>query len=93
VFNPDNRLEARQTMFLSWRAGFDREWFNTAVQQARLERDENRRREMYYEIQERFMREGPFGYIFQQVRHLAIRAELRDVVHHAFKVNYATARK
>jgi peptide/nickel transport system substrate-binding protein len=93
VFNPDNRAEARQGMFLSWRASFYREWFNDAVQRARLERDPEQRKLMYYEIQERFMREGPFMYNFQQVRQLAMRNEVREFKHHAFKVYYTTARK
>lgn len=59
VYNPDNRAEAKQTMFLSWRAGFDREWFNQAVLGARLIRNEAERAARYHEIQERFMREGP----------------------------------
>ncbi len=93
VFNPDNRAEARQGMFLSWRAGFYREWFNDAVQRARLERDPEQRKLLYYEIQERFMREGPFMYNFQQVRQLAMRNEVREFKHHAFKVFYTSARK
>lgn len=93
VFNPDNRPEARQTMFLSWRAGFDRPWFNDAVQRARLIRDENARREAYYEIQERFMREGPFAYAFQSYRQLAMRREVQGITHHAFDVGYHGVRK
>lgn len=93
VFNPDNRAEAKQTMFLSWRASFSKEWFNDAVQRARLERDEEKRKQLYYEIQERFMVEGPFMYNFQQVRQLAMRNEVKELKHHAFKVFYVTARK
>jgi peptide/nickel transport system substrate-binding protein len=93
VFNPDNRAEARQTMFLSWRASFDRPWFNDMVLRARMERDPEQRKLMYHEIQERFMREGPFMYNFQQVRQLAMRNEVREFKHHAFKVWYTTARK
>jgi peptide/nickel transport system substrate-binding protein len=93
VFNPDNRAEAKQTMFLSWRAAFDRAWFNDAVQRARLERDEAKRIALYYEIQERFMREGPFMYNFQQIRALAMRKEVRALDHHAFRVFYTSASK
>jgi len=93
VFNPDNRPEARQTMFLSWRASFDRPWFNDMVQRARLERDETKRREMYYEIQERFMREGPFLYTLQSYRQLAMRRDVQGIIHHAFEVSYHGVRK
>jgi len=93
VYNPDNRPEAKQTMFLSWRASFDREWFNDAVQRARLERDPDKRVALYYEIQERFMREGPFMYNFQEFRQLAMRREVQGLAHHAFQVYYTTARK
>ena len=93
VFNPDNRAEAKQTMFLCWRASFAKEWFNDAVERARLERDEEKRKQLYYEIQERFMVEGPFMYNFQQVRQLAMRKEVSELKHHAFRVYYTTARK
>lgn len=93
VFNPDNRMEARQTMFLSWRTSFSSDWFNEAVTKARLIRNEEERRQAYYEIQRRFMQEGPFAYAFQRTRTLGVNNAVADLQQHAFRVFYITARK
>jgi peptide/nickel transport system substrate-binding protein len=93
VFNPDNRPEARQTMFLSWRASYFDGDMNALVDRARLIRNEEERRQAYYAIQRRFMEEGPFFYAFQRTRNLAVGNQIADIAQNAFKVSYFSATK
>ena len=93
VFNPDNRAEARETMYLSWRVSYYDEEMNRAVVAARRERDPDRRIQMYHAMQRRFMQEGPFIYAFQQVRLLAVGPGLRDIKQSSRRVAYNTATK
>lgn len=93
VFNPDNRAEAKQTMFLSWRASYNNDEMNKLVMAARLEKDENKRVAMYHQIQRNFMQDGPFAYIFQQYRQIAMNAQVKEISQNPFKVWYNTAVK
>ena len=93
VFNPDNRAEARQTMYLSWRVSYYDEAMNQAVLAARRERDSEQRIQMYHALQRKFMQEGPFIYAFQQVRLLAVGPALKDIKQSARRVAYNTATK
>lgn len=93
VFNPDNRAEAKQTMYLSWRVSYYDEAMNQAVLAARRERDPEQRIRMYHELQRKFMQEGPFIYAFQQVRLLAVAPALKDIKQSARRVAYNTATK
>jgi peptide/nickel transport system substrate-binding protein len=93
IYNPDPRPEAKQTMYLSWRAGYYDPSMNEAVMAARRERDPEQRILMYHALQRRFMQEGPFIYAFQQVRLLAVGPALKDIKQSARRVAYATAVK
>lgn len=93
VFNPDNRAEAKQTMFLSWRASFADQWFNDAVLKARLDRDDAARVAQYDTILRRFMTEGPFFYIFQEERYVGATRDVKALAMNPFKVWYTTASK
>jgi peptide/nickel transport system substrate-binding protein len=93
VFNPDNRAEARQAMFLSWRASYANEEMNKASDAARRETNPDVRLSMYHAIQRRFMQEGPFFYIFQNYRTLAVTNNLKEITQNQFKVWYTTAVK
>ncbi len=91
--NPDNRLEARQTMFPAWRMSFFDPWFNAAVPAARMEVDVEKRRAMYHEIATRFMHEGPNAYLFQGVANYRLSNAVKDMVITDSRVIYATATK
>lgn len=93
VYNPDNRAEAKQGMFLSWRAAYHDESMNKAVLAARLETDPAKRVASYHDIQRRFMAEGPFFYIFQRERIMGAHKDLKSITFHPFRVWYATATK
>jgi peptide/nickel transport system substrate-binding protein len=93
IFNPDNRAEARHTMYLSWRVSYYDEAMNQAVLAARRERDPEQRIQMYHALQRKFMQEGPFIYAFQQVRLLAVGPALKDIKQSARRVAYSTATK
>ncbi|MDR0251650.1 MAG: ABC transporter substrate-binding protein, partial [Brucellaceae bacterium] len=65
IFNPDNRAEAKQTMYPSWRASYFDEAVNKEVDAALFEKDEAKRAELYYALQKEMMEKGPQAYMFQ----------------------------
>lgn len=92
-YNPDNRLEAKQSMFPSWNAAWKSEWFDEMWMKSRMEKDPAKRIAMYREIQLRHMQESGMVYMFQAVRNIAVHKSLKDIKMHSFRVWYATATK
>jgi ABC-type transport system substrate-binding protein len=66
---------------------------NQAVLKARLERDPEARIAQYQTILKRFQQDGPFFYIYQQMRNLGVHSQLKEIQASAFKVWYTTAVK
>lgn len=71
--NPDNRAEARQTMFPTWTAGWFRADFNERVNAATFTTDPDRRRQMWRELALEHLQDGPFAYMFQLLDSIALR--------------------
>lgn len=86
--NPDNSDEANLTMFPTWRASWFDESFNTATEEALFESDADKQREMYFELQQRHMEEGPFAYMFQMLDTAATRGNVEDWTWNAFRTYY-----
>jgi peptide/nickel transport system substrate-binding protein len=93
VMNPDNRPEAKLAQYPSWRAAWQDPAMNELGAKAMMERDPEKRRALYREIQLKTMRDGPMAYMFQVVRSTAIRTEVQGFQMSPFKVGYETATK
>lgn len=95
VFNPDNSDDFKGTMFPAWRVGWDVEalGLNHKVIAARSERDPEKRRRLYRELQEVQLEQSPLIYMFQRIENVAMRAEIEALPMTAFKKFYAMASK
>ncbi|MBM3546368.1 MAG: hypothetical protein FJX54_05420 [Alphaproteobacteria bacterium] len=93
VMNPDNRPEAKLAQYPAWRAAWQDPAMNELGQKAMMERDSEKRKALYREIQLKNMQEGPMAYLFQVVRSIAVRNEVKGFEMSAFKVGYETASK
>ncbi len=91
--NPDNRPEARLAQYPSWRSSWQDEKVNEMAEAARMERDPAKRIAMYHDIQRYMMKNGPMAYIYQTVRPIALRKEIKGFAITPFNVVYATAGK
>ena len=91
--NPDNRPEARLAQYPSWRSSWQDTKINEMADAARMERDTTKRIAMYHEIQKYMMDNGPMAYIYQTVRPIAVRKEIKGFAMTPFDVDYSTAGK
>ena len=91
--NPDNRVEARLAQYPSWRSSWQDTGVNDMAEAARMERDPAKRIAMYHEIQRFMMKNGPMAYIYQTVRPIALRKDVKGFAITPFNVDYATAGK
>ena len=91
--NPDNRTEARLAQYPSWRSSWQDEAINAQADAARMERDPAKRVQMYHAIQKHMMENGPMAYIYQTVRPIAVRKEIKGFAITPFHVYYDTAGK
>ena len=76
--NPDNSEEAQLTGVLAWRNAWPAEETTPLVAEAVLEKDGDKRAEMYREIQRIHQQASPFAPMFQQVEQAAMREEVED---------------
>ena len=93
VFNPDNRMEAKQTMYPSWRASFFEEAINKEVDAALFEKDEAKRKQMYFDLQQEIMQKGPSAFIFQQYGVAGANKAISNWSWNAFRAYYSLAAK
>jgi peptide/nickel transport system substrate-binding protein len=93
VMNPDNRREANLAQYPAWRAAWQDPAMNELGQKAMMERDPEKRRALYREIQLKTMQDGPMAYMFQVVRSIAVRNEVKGFQMSPFRVGYETAAK
>jgi peptide/nickel transport system substrate-binding protein len=91
--NPDNRTEAKLAQYPSWRSSWQDLAINEQAEAARMERDPAKRIAMYHEIQKYMMKNGPMAYIYQTVRPIALRKEIKGFAITPFNVAYRTAGK
>ena len=91
--NPDNRVEAKLAQYPSWRSSWQDVKVNEMADAARMERDPAKRIAAYHEIQRYMMKNGPMAYMFQTIRPIALRKDIKDFAMTPFNVVYATAGK
>ena len=78
--NPDNRPEAKLTGKLAWRNAWADDEMNQMVVDARNEVDVAKRKQMYLDIQEKLMHEGPYAIMFQEIEQAVLRAGVEGYV-------------
>jgi peptide/nickel transport system substrate-binding protein len=75
--NPDNSDEAGNTGYLAWRTAWDPGELHAMTDAAVVEKDTEKRRAMYEEIQRKHRDTGAFVMMFQQARQDAMRANIQ----------------
>ena len=75
--NPDNSDEAGATGYLAWRNAYDPGAMTAASQAAVMERDPEKRKVMYADIQKTHRETSPFILMFQQARQTAMRSNVQ----------------
>ena len=78
--NPDNRDEARLTGKLAWRNAWDIPELSAKTAAAVLERDQDKRAQMYRELQRKVLADGPFVIMFQDIEVIAERANVQGMI-------------
>jgi peptide/nickel transport system substrate-binding protein len=76
--NPDNSDEAKNTGYLAWRNAYDPGELTAKSQAAVMERDSDKRKAMYEEIEKKHRDTSPFILMFQQARQTGVRATVKD---------------
>lgn len=71
--NPDNSDEAKLTGVLAWRTAFPAKATTPMVDAAVIEKDTEKRRGMYEEMQRILQKDSPFVWLFQEVEQNAMR--------------------
>ncbi len=72
--NPDNSDAANNTGYLAWRNAYDPGEMTAMSKAAVLERDPDKRKAMYEEIEKKHRETSPFILMFQQARNTGLRA-------------------
>lgn len=88
IYNPDNRAEAKQTQYPSWRASYYDPEVNAKIDAALLEPDPATRQQMYFELQEEMMQRGPQAFMFQIYDVAGVRNDLQGWAWNGFRVYY-----
>jgi peptide/nickel transport system substrate-binding protein len=74
--NPDNSDEGAHTGILAWRTAWPATETNDLTNAAVLEKDGDKRAEMYQEIQRIHQKVSPFAPMFQQIEQVAMRSNV-----------------
>lgn len=91
--DPDPRPEAKLAQYPSWRVSFYSKEINDKAEEARMERDPAKRVALYHEIQEYMLHNGPMVYVYQTIRPIAYRSNIKDFLINPFTVSYGSAVK
>ncbi|MBI1172967.1 ABC transporter substrate-binding protein [bacterium] len=77
--NPNNSDEAKATGYLAWRNAYDPGELTAMSQAAVMERDPDKRKAMYEEIEKKHRETSPFILMFQQARQTGVRSNVKDL--------------
>ncbi|WP_375703086.1 ABC transporter substrate-binding protein [Bartonella sp. CL34QHWL] len=80
IFNPDNRFEARNTAYPSWKHGYFDAKMNQKVEEALFQKDPQKRAQLYADLQRELMQKGPYAFIFQQYSVVAMTPDVKKWV-------------
>ncbi|WP_176084433.1 ABC transporter substrate-binding protein [Martelella sp. HB161492] len=76
--NPDNAQEAGNTGYLAWRNAWDIPEYTKLTEAATVENDTAKRAAMYEDEQRQFLKDSPFGIMFQQIEQAAMSDNVKD---------------
>ena len=76
--NPDNSDAAKNTGYLAWRNSYDPGELKAASQAAVMERDPDKRKAMYEDIEKKHRETSPFILMFQQARETGLRSNVKN---------------
>ncbi len=76
--NPDNSDEANNTGYLAWRNAYDPGELTAESQAAVMERDPEKRKAMYADLQIKHRETSPFILMFQQARQTGLRSNVEN---------------
>ncbi|MBZ6078704.1 ABC transporter substrate-binding protein [Microvirga puerhi] len=93
IYNPDNRIEAKQTMYPSWRSAYFSEDVNKKVDEALFEKDPAKRVQLYHALQRDMMEKGPQAFMFQMYNVAGVRKSLKAWTWNGFRTYYDLASK
>jgi peptide/nickel transport system substrate-binding protein len=93
VVNRDNRPDMPPGNNAAWWSGWQSADLNRMADEALFEKDADRRRALYQEIQRRVMAEGPSAFLFQLVRNAGVHNAVKDVKFTGNRFYYASAGK
>lgn len=79
AYNPDNSDDAPEKP-LAWRNSWEIPELSEKTEAAKLERDPEARAQMYRDLQQTVLDEGPFVIMFQEIEVLARREDVKDFV-------------
>lgn len=91
--DPDSRPEAKLAQYPVWRTGWEDAGVNKTAEEARMEPDPAKRIALYHQLQDYMMQNGPMAYIYQGIRSLGVRDEVKGLQLNAFNVDYWSATK
>ncbi|PIT71172.1 ABC transporter substrate-binding protein [Bartonella tribocorum] len=80
VYNPDNRFEAKNTAYPSWKNGYFDEDMNKKVEEALFQKDSEKRAQLYADLQRELMRKGPYAFVYQQYSVVAMTPNVKKWV-------------
>ncbi|WP_375647494.1 ABC transporter substrate-binding protein [Bartonella sp. CR84HXZ] len=80
VYNPDNRFEARNTAYPSWKHGYFDAKMNQKVEYALFQKDPQKRAQIYADLQRELMQKGPYAFIYQQYSVVAMTPDVKKWV-------------
>ncbi|UXM96600.1 ABC transporter substrate-binding protein (plasmid) [Bartonella sp. HY329] len=93
IYNPDNRLEAKNAGYPSWRASYFDENVNNEILAALFEKDPQKREQRYFDLQKEMFEKGPQAYIFQLYNVAGLRPEIKKWVWNGYRAFYDLAEK
>ncbi|WP_212112865.1 ABC transporter substrate-binding protein [Bartonella queenslandensis] len=80
VYNPDNRFEAKNTAYPSWKNGYFDAKMNQKVEEALFQKDSKKRAQLYVDLQRELMQKGPYAFIYQQYSVVAMTPDVKKWV-------------
>ncbi|WP_142417190.1 ABC transporter substrate-binding protein [Bartonella massiliensis] len=80
VYNPDNRFEARNTAYPSWKSGYFDAEMNQKVEEALFQKDPQKRAQLYADLQRELMQKGPYAFVYQKYNVIAMTPDVKKWV-------------
>jgi peptide/nickel transport system substrate-binding protein len=94
AYNPDNSEQAKDTLSIAWRAGWDPgKAFNDAIRAAQVEPDQSKRKAIYEDLQRRHNATSPMIYLFQRLSVNATTREVKVFTHNLNGDDYSSIEK